>query len=266
MTKPQSEIVSWWTYVRAVLLKPSWEFITTGVIATTLYVVTWWRDNTVPEEIVKKWDLRNFLPHLSPWIWLCIGLAVLLYLSIRASYELWKEQRAAIQLLTQPEPLPETAPQVALEAARRPRFDVTGWQDHIELVNISKTEALYNIVFQPQTDALQRRSLTWRRDTIAKLAPGENASLYPVLSLDNGDGQSRSYNGLADVLSASVDKQKTPEYDLGPIAFTCEDSRQNRYLVTFKILIRSSGNGVSVQDLDRRRIVSRPSTHTPQKD
>ncbi len=85
----ETKIRGWWSFLRAVLFKPTWELATTGVVFTVLTVTTWWRDNFATEEWKRRLELKGFLPEWSPAWWACIGLVALIIVVIRASHRLW---------------------------------------------------------------------------------------------------------------------------------------------------------------------------------
>jgi len=253
------EIVNWWDYLRAVLLKPSWEFITTGVVMTILYVATWWRDNLAPEDVAKKWAVRNFIPNWSFWSWLCIVLGLLLFRSIRVSYALWKKQESAIQALVQPQPLPDTAPQLALRGEDKDDWSPEPIRQMV-LKNISKDETLYNFYFHPR--GVGETTTVVDLKTLPTLSPGQEVSITPTLFVQLYNGTTVEYVGLAEIYSFFSKKNPTPSFDIAPLAFDCEDSRQNRYMVTFTVSLGMKNDELQlfVRDCHRIRVDSRRSS------
>ena len=124
------------------------------------------------------------------------------------------------------------------------------------LHNNSSGENIFNIVFQPQR-LLSGIHITWHPETLAILSAGEAIVVVPQAFVAN-NGSPQIYTGVSSLRALLASSGFKPEYDIGPIAFTCEDSRQNRYLVTFTGSINLNGNTFKVRDLDRRRIGSRP--------
>ena len=92
MTK-EREITGWWSFLIAVIFKPTWEFLTASVLFLSLATATWFRDNFASDEWKRKLELKGFLPNMHPAWWLCIGLLVLIFLIVRESYRLWAELR-----------------------------------------------------------------------------------------------------------------------------------------------------------------------------
>jgi hypothetical protein len=120
------EITGWWSFLLAVVLKPTWEFVTTSTIFLFLATATWIRDNFASEEWKRKLELKGLLPHIHPAWWLCIGIVILLLLVVKESHGLWKEQLdrseelQKAEELRRSEPLPVTAPQVTLLSETAP--------------------------------------------------------------------------------------------------------------------------------------------------
>lgn len=249
------EIVGWWSYLRTVLVKPSWEFITTGTVATLLYVVTWWRDNTESKAHAEAQDIRRIIPHWSPWIWICIGLVILLYLAIRASYALWNEQQRTIELLIQPEELPATAPQVAL---RSETGAGAGPIERLMLWNISGTEHLYNLSFRPAKNSLATY-IAWKPTWLDKLQAGEQTPITAMAFVRDERNKVQTYSGLPAIHSMLTKRGVMQAYDVGPVVFECEDGRQNRYVVTFQVSLNQDGDELTVHDLDKKFIGVRTS-------
>jgi hypothetical protein len=255
------EITGWWSYLRAVLIKPSWEFITTGTVITALYGLTWWRDNTAPKAMVERWDIRRILPHWAPWVWLCVGQGILIYLAVHESFDLWRQQQGTIDQLRQPEPLPETAPQVSL----RPVGPLATGDPVPALVlsNISTNENLYNLMFQVVRHPTGIHILWWPQSQDI-LRAGQGVTIAPMTFVKEENDKIETYSGLPSLQSVLVEKGVKAPYNIGPIAFSCEDSRQNRYLVSFTASLNQSGTKFTVLDIDRQRIGSRPSIRVPQ--
>ena len=88
-------ITGFWSFLLAVVLRPTWEFLTTSVVFLFLATTTWIRDNFASEEWKRRLELKGFLPHWDPAWWICIGLLVLLFLIVRESYRLWAEEADA---------------------------------------------------------------------------------------------------------------------------------------------------------------------------
>jgi hypothetical protein len=146
----EKKIASFEPYLRAVLVKPAWEFYTVGGFFTLLFVSTWWRDTFASEDWKKRLELRGLLPHWHPAWWLCIALVVLAYLVARNGFTLWKEQAEEnVKLrgtggIRQNEGLPLTAPQVSLLATSQPEM---GFIKELLLRNLSP-DPMYNLAFQ----------------------------------------------------------------------------------------------------------------------
>jgi hypothetical protein len=105
--KKEREIAGWWSFLIAVIFKPTWEFLTTSVLFLFLATTTWFRDNFASEEWKRRLELKGFLPHMHPAWWLCIGLLVLVLLIIRESHRLWAEQanaNAELRAVEKPRP------------------------------------------------------------------------------------------------------------------------------------------------------------------
>jgi hypothetical protein len=94
-----------WGYVRAVIFRPTWEFLATGTFFTFLFVATWWRDNFASEEWKHRLELKGLFPQWPPVSWLCIGQLLLICLILRRAYEIWKRQTEELATLrTKPAP------------------------------------------------------------------------------------------------------------------------------------------------------------------
>lgn len=82
-------------------------------------------------------------------------------------------------------------------------------------------------------------------------------ALGPILFLT--DSYVKEFKGVESVFKFLQLDGLKPSYDIGPIAFTCEDGVQNRYLVTFRVEVTSGENRMNVKDIERVRIGSPPS-------
>jgi len=131
--------ITGWSFLKAVLLKPTWEFLTVGVFFTALFVTTWWRDNFASDAWKRRLDLNGFLPHWHPAWWVCIGLVVLILVVVRASYRLWRIEHERL---------------VELEEAPIPELVITlvdnnlGEALGILLKNVSHTDNLHNATIE----------------------------------------------------------------------------------------------------------------------
>lgn len=261
------EIKGWWSYLGSVVLKPIWTLVTTGIIVTLLYVGTWWRDNFGTDEWVKRLQLKHLLPHWNPAWWVCIGLAVVLIVVVKASHRLYANcAQDAISLRKslldrQFEPLAVTAPQVRLISETEPYL---GPIEQFLLINVSTTHSIFNILFQP-VRLENGIFVVWNPNSVAVLQPGERITLRPTVLAtrsDSSTGPMDSSSGV-DALHQAIRSrsQASNEYDIGGIAFSCEDASQQRYLVTLRVAIDLSGLNMTVIDTNRVRIGSRPSVH-----
>lgn len=257
-----------WAYLKKIAIEPVWALVSTGVAVTILYVGTWWRDNFASDEWVKRLQLKNILPHWHPAWWVSIGLAVILFVVVRSSYRVYKEcADDAFSLRkqlydSQFDPLPTTAPLVRLIADSEPDL---GPIDRLQLINVSMSQVIFNIVFQPaQLD--NGVFVVWNPNTVDVLEPGERVILNPlVLATKDGSqlGACDSVSGVAALHQSIRSRSKASNgYDIGKIAFSCEDAGQLRYLVTIKATLNLMGNRLTVTDLDRIRIGSRPSAQS----
>ncbi|HEV2324712.1 MAG TPA: hypothetical protein VGS10_12240 [Terracidiphilus sp.] len=96
--KSEGPIDNWWDYLRAVLFRPTWEFLATGGFFTFLFVMTWWRDNFASDVWKRRLELKGLLPHWHPAVWLTVGIFCLLFLVLRRTYDLWRIQRDELTL------------------------------------------------------------------------------------------------------------------------------------------------------------------------
>jgi hypothetical protein len=83
--------------------------------------------------------------------------------------------------------------------------------------------------------------------------------IEPVLSR-GANGPVIEFRGVSAIVDTLRNEKNSSMYDIGPVAFSCEDSVQNRYLVTFRVEINFQGNMLAVRDCERVRIGSRPSS------
>jgi hypothetical protein len=251
-------ITGFWSFLKAILFRPAWEFYTVGGFFTFLFVGTWWRDNFASDEWKRKLELKGIIPQWHPAWWLCIGLLIILLLAVRESYRLWLKAEQANEGLrkaiaaSKSEPLPVTAPQVSLKSETAESLPIR----RLLLSNISRTEPIYNIVFQP-VRLKDGANVIWIGEEQQLLSPGSRMALGPILFLT--DSYVKEFKGVESVVKFLQLDGLKPSYDIGPIAFTCEDGVQNRYLVTFRVEVTSGGNRMNVKDIERIRIGSRPS-------
>ena len=124
-----------WAYLRIVLVKTLWEFLTTGIFFTSLFMITWWRDNFAPDPWKKRLELSGLLPHWQPAVWLCIGLILLLWFALRRSYELWKQQAEELRGLRM-KPAPEFVIDFAEEDGEVIGFELRNTSPH-NLYNVA---------------------------------------------------------------------------------------------------------------------------------
>jgi len=251
----QREITGWWSFLLAVVFKPTWEFVTTSTLFLALATATWIRDNFASDAWKRKLELKGFLPHIHPAWWLCIGVSILLLLVVRESHRLWKEQldrndelQKALAL-RRSEPLPPTAPQVTLMSETAPGF---GKIRRLMLRNLS-SEPIFNLAFQPVT--LGDLHVIWQAEQTHVLEGQRNMTIEPLVI--RGANEFRGVRAIVDILRVGKNSRT---FDIGPVAFSCEDSVQNRYLVTFRVEVNFQGNALIVRDCERVRIGSRPST------
>jgi hypothetical protein len=108
------KIDGWWTYLKAVLFRPIWEFLTVGALFTFLFVATWWRDNFASSEWRERLELKGFLPHWHPAIWVCLCLLVLSFVALRHAFHTWQEQQDALAEY-RAKPIPEFVIDIAKE-------------------------------------------------------------------------------------------------------------------------------------------------------
>jgi hypothetical protein len=265
--KEQQRSQDWRAYLKTVVVEPIWTLFTTGIFVTVLYVGTWWRDNFGSEAWVKRLQLKYVLPHWHPVWWVSIGLVVVLFAIVRASHRLYADQIQEVMSLRkaladrQFEPLPVTSPQVRLIAESEPGL---GQIDGFLLTNVSTSQMIFNIIFQP-VRLENGIFVVWHPQSIDILEPRQGIDLRPlVLATKDGSqtGPCDSLSGVAALHRAIKSRSKASNaYDIGKIAFTCEDTAQQRYLVTVRVAINFLGSNITVTDIDRVRIGSRPTIH-----
>jgi hypothetical protein len=264
-----SDFREWRAYLKKIVVEPNWTLATTGFLVTILYVGTWWRDNFGSDEWVKRLQLKSLLPHWHPAWWISIGLTVGFVVVVRASHQIY--ERSADDVLSlrkqlhdrQYDPLPVTAPQVRLIADSEPSLEPI---DQLQLTNVSTSHAIFNIVFQPVRLGTGI-FVVWQPNAIDVFEPGERVILKPLI-LATKDGQPTgpcdSLSGIAALHQSIRSRSKASNaYDIGNLAFSCEDSAQQRYLVTIKATLDLLGINLTVVDLNRVRIGSRPSIQPP---
>jgi hypothetical protein len=258
----EREIDGFWGYAWRVIIKPWWFSAVFGVFITGFGVFCLVRDQFLPED----WQRKLATPHIAWRTWLSIILGAALTSVIRNGYEGWSDMREAADGYKKElerrisAPLPGTSPQVKLTGETTPEL---GAIQRFQLRNISATQAIYNIAFQPVRlkDTL---FINWHPGTIDILEPNALIPIEPLVLVAN-NGVGNQYRNVASLHSILRNEDVKTEYDIGPVAFSCEDSVQNRYLVTFTVKLNNSGNIMSVQDCERIRIGSRPSQFVPER-
>jgi hypothetical protein len=265
--KEQQDFQEWGAYLKRVVVEPIWALVTTGIFVTVLYVGTWWRDNFGTDEWVKRLQLKYVLPHWHPVWWVTIGLVVVLFTVIKASRGLYADQVQDVMSLRkvladrQFEPLPLTSPQVRLIAESEPSL---GRIEQFLFINVSTSQVIFNIVFQP-VRLENGIFVVWNPQSIDVLEPGERIAVRPlVLATKDGSqtGPCDSLSGVVALHQAIRSRSKARKaYDIGNIVFTCEDTAQQRYLVTLRVAIDFLGSNMTVVDINRVRIGSRPTIH-----
>lgn len=259
-----NEIIGFWSFFKAVLVKPAWDFYTVGGIFTFLFVTTWWRDNFASEDLKKMLELRVILPHWHPAWWLCIALAVLVYLVARNSFALWTEQSDANRRLRsaggvrQNEGLPMTAPQVNLLALTRPEM---GSIEQLLLRNLS-SDPLYNLAFQPVklSDTLY---VNWMPNDIALFEGSSSVVISLMFTRVAEGGSAMQFGGISQLMRLLKQGENRLTYSIGNVAFSCEDKVQNRYLVTFTVEVNFQGNTLILKDTEKVLIGNRPNVYSP---
>lgn len=263
MTNPNKPSRQLWTFLRAVLFKPTWDFLATGTLFTTLFVLTWWRDNFASDELKGRLELPALLPHWNPSWWLCIGLLVLLFLVIREAYRLWTAQTRAIEQQKQlrdvrgNDGLPATAPQVTVTAENQPEM---GLIQRLLLRNVS-ADPIYNLCMQP-VRFQEEMVILWNPTDIPLLEGNTIAVMSPLIYRDIG-GNTFNFPFVTAIMDVLRKESNKGQYSIGELAFSCEDKVQNRYLVTFKLEVNFQGNTLTIRDCDRRLIGNRPNTYAP---
>jgi hypothetical protein len=252
------EIKGWWSFLLAVVFKPTWQSCTTSAVFLFLATATWIRDNFASEEWKRKLELKGFLPHIHPAWWLCIGLVILLFIVVRESHRLWKEQSDSnmelrkAEELRRSEPLPSTAPQVTLLSETAPEL---GKIQRLILRNLSPAP-IFNLAFQPVA-LREDLHVIWQAEEAFILEGGQRMPIEPVL-FRGANGPVMEFRGVSAIVDTLRIEKNSRTYDIGPVAFSCEDSVQNRYLVTFRVEVNFQGNTLTVKDCERVRIGSRP--------
>jgi hypothetical protein len=255
----KDDIKGFWSYLFVVVLKPWLWFWIAGVVMTTIYAATWIRDNILSEELQKKYATQKLLPHWQLEAWALAFGALALCSVIRNGFLAWRSERAKCETLQgdlanlKEEPLPRTAPQVALESTTLGDFPIT----RLLLRNISQTEPIFNICFQPVKPGKDIH-VKWMADNQAVLQPTTAMQIWPLV-MDSTKRLVTEFRGVYSLIELLRKERTAAGYDIGPIAFSCEDRVQNRYLVTFTVTVSYSARTMTVVDLDRRRVGSRPS-------
>ncbi len=87
------QVKGFWSYCRAVILRPLWTLITEGVLFVLLAWLTWIRDNLTLEETQRRYATLRFIPNWRWQSWIILFLAVELALLLRNSYKLFHHER-----------------------------------------------------------------------------------------------------------------------------------------------------------------------------
>jgi hypothetical protein len=128
----EPKINGWWTYLKAVLFRPIWEFLTIRALFTFLFVATWWQDNFASREWKERLELTVLLPHWHPAIWLCLCLLILSFVALRHAFHLWQEQQVALAGY-RAKPIPEFVIDAAKEGEEVVRFKIRNtWSQNIQ--------------------------------------------------------------------------------------------------------------------------------------
>lgn len=215
------KIAGWWTHLRRVLLRPSWEFITTGVLATALYVGTWWRDNTLAKEHVESFATQKFLPHWNPAWWICFGLGIALFLTIRESFHLVSEAERSLHSLSQSIPFPD----IDIEA-----------EYGLWVKNLSPTEAVFNIKI-PTIETLIGVSFRCVPESMSSIAASKTG-MTEIEILSSKEHFSNYKNYMIDIGKLAHEKlapgRKEPVLFATIVVF-CEDARKNCFRFDFPL-------------------------------
>jgi hypothetical protein len=186
-----------------------------------------------------------------------MGLAVCSI--IRNSFLALKAERSTSEALRlditklKDEPLLLTAPQVELDSETTSDYPMT----RLLLRNISQTEPIFNIYFQPVRPGTDIY-VSWIAGNQAVLQPMTQMPIGPLVMKANGQ-LATEFKGVYSIVELLKKEKVASAYNIGPVSFSCEDRAQNRYLVTFTVEVSFSARTMRVVDLDRRRIGSRPS-------
>ncbi len=208
------EITGWWTYLRAVLFKPIWEFLSVGAFFTCLFVASWWRDNFASQEWKERLELRGLLPHWHPAIWLCVCLLVLSFVALRHAFHLWQQQQVALAEY-RVKPIPEFVIDIAKEGE-----EVVGFK-----IRNTSSQNLYSV------------GIANMQTRVGEVSWDEN--FFPCLDARNGErvlkpcsmpGQWARFHDVPTLLQAFQEQSgdNYPE-DVGTIAVWAEDADGTRY-------------------------------------
>ncbi len=243
-----------------VSLKPWFVFWIFGLPTAAMSFFTLVRDNFLPKEWQDELASQKFVPHWQWRTWVLILLLLWFASVVRNGFLAWRAQQERSNSLEknlaelEERPLPATAPQVDLYSETARSLPVRT----LLMRNLSRTETLFNICFQPVRLG-EDGFVNWMSENKV-LAPGDIMRIWPVvMERKVGDNLEQLMNGVSSIRDILSKRGSQSSYDIGGIAFSCEDSVQNRYLVTFTAEVSFGGNVFTVRDLDRRRIGSRPS-------
>ncbi len=211
--------------MKAVLFRPTWEFLTTGALFTFLFVTTWWRDNFASDQWKKKLELKGLLPHWHPAIWLCFGLMLMLVFVLWRGFQLSNEQENAIGLY-RAKPIPEFVIDLAKEGD-----EVVGFK----IRNVS-SQNLFNV------------AIVNIKSRVGEIAWWEN--FFPCLEARIGEkilkphsyiGETVRFSDVPSLLKALQDApgEYNPEY-VGDIVTRAVDGDGNRFAFSTRLELWNS--------------------------
>jgi hypothetical protein len=79
-----------------------------------------------------------------------------------------------------------------------------------------------------------------------------------LMVIANAIGEVQALRGVDSIVMELRRGGVKPQYEIGPISFSCEDSAQLRYLVTFTATVSLSGSAFTVREFSKNRIGDRP--------
>lgn len=244
----ERKVAGLWSFLRVVLLKPSWELLTTGAVFTLLSVLTWWRDNFASDDWKSRLELKGILPHWHPAWWICIWLIVIIIQIMSESYRLWQKEHEGLEKLLNT--LPDSAPELEVFIARgeNKRFS-----EAITLRNVSRD----NIQdFQVLLFRISHLVIGWKPMFSGILEARREISLLPFIAFIEDGFEIRKFEGLSALLAEAIKVvgKERENMEIGEIRIRCRDRRNICYEMFAPVRYSGFEQSVHIGYLERRII------------